>query len=85
MLYLSMPMPRAEAVAIEIAVHARLRADACGQEHAGWGCRRWRTDWFRVSASEALESVTTALEATRVDFIPENGGGAGVRLKARVG
>lgn len=30
---------------------------------------------------ETLESVRRALEAAGVEFIPENGGGAGVRLR----
>ena len=30
-----------------------------------------------------LEAIRAALEATGVEFIPENGGGVGVRLKAR--
>jgi transcriptional regulator with XRE-family HTH domain len=29
-----------------------------------------------------LEAIRTALEAAGVQFIPENGGGAGVRLKS---
>lgn len=32
-----------------------------------------------------LAALRRALEAAGVEFIPENGGGAGVRLKARVG
>ncbi|MEQ1953607.1 helix-turn-helix transcriptional regulator [Mesorhizobium sp. CN2-181] len=30
---------------------------------------------------EALEAIRAALEAAGVEFIPENGGGAGVRLR----
>jgi len=30
-----------------------------------------------------VEAIRTALEAAGVEFIPENGGGAGVRLKMR--
>ena len=30
---------------------------------------------------QTTESIRTALEAAGVEFIPENGGGAGVRLK----
>ena len=30
-----------------------------------------------------LEAIQAALEAAGVEFIPENGGGVGVRLKAR--
>ena len=32
-----------------------------------------------------LEAIRAALEATGVEFIPENGGGVGVRLKAKRG
>jgi DNA-binding LacI/PurR family transcriptional regulator len=36
----------------------------------------------KISASnEALEAIKIALEAAGVEFIPENGGGAGVRLR----
>jgi transcriptional regulator with XRE-family HTH domain len=30
---------------------------------------------------DAIAAIATALEAAGVEFIPENGGGAGVRLK----
>lgn len=44
----------------------------------------------RLERGEALqprtvETIRTALEAAGVEFIPENGGGAGVRLKHRRG
>jgi transcriptional regulator with XRE-family HTH domain len=32
-------------------------------------------------APETLTAIRTALEAAGVEFIPENGGGAGVRLR----
>ena len=32
-----------------------------------------------------LDAIRAALEAAGVEFIPENGGGVGVRLKAREG
>jgi len=32
-----------------------------------------------------VEAIRAALEAAGVEFIPENGGGVGVRLKARRG
>ena len=32
-----------------------------------------------------LEAIVRALETAGVEFIPENGGGAGVRLKQRIG
>lgn len=32
-----------------------------------------------------LEAIRAAFEAAGVEFIPENGGGVGVRLKARQG
>lgn len=32
-------------------------------------------------AQSTIEAIGTALEAAGVEFIPENGGGAGVRLK----
>lgn len=34
-----------------------------------------------AGSQEALAAIRTALEAAGVEFIPENGGGAGVRLK----
>lgn len=30
---------------------------------------------------EVIEAIQTALEAAGIEFIPENGGGAGVRLR----
>jgi hypothetical protein len=35
----------------------------------------------RTPYSRTLAALRTALEAAGVEFIPENGGGAGVRLK----
>ena len=35
----------------------------------------------RVVAPLSIASIRAALEAAGVEFIPENGGGAGVRLK----
>jgi transcriptional regulator with XRE-family HTH domain len=35
----------------------------------------------RQPYARTLEAIRTALEGMGVDFIPENGGGAGVRLK----
>ncbi len=32
-----------------------------------------------------LDALQAALEGAGIEFIPENGGGAGVRLKARAG
>lgn len=34
-------------------------------------------------STEAVEAIRTALESAGVEFIPENGGGAGVRLRNR--
>ena len=34
-----------------------------------------------AGSPEALSAIRAALEAEGVEFIPENGGGAGVRLK----
>jgi transcriptional regulator with XRE-family HTH domain len=34
-------------------------------------------------SDESIAAIVAALEAAGVDFIPENGGGAGVRLKKR--
>ncbi|MER8595341.1 helix-turn-helix domain-containing protein [Mesorhizobium sp. M1182] len=36
-----------------------------------------------ASRQTTLEALTAALEAAGVEFIPENGGGAGVRLARR--
>jgi hypothetical protein len=36
-------------------------------------------------APEALAAIRAALEAAGVEFIPENGGGPGVRLRKRAG
>ena len=36
-----------------------------------------------VPVTNNLSAIRTALEAAGVEFIPENGGGAGVRLKER--
>jgi hypothetical protein len=35
--------------------------------------------------ARTVEAIRSALEATGVEFIPENGGGAGVRLKKAQG
>ncbi len=37
----------------------------------------------RVPYDRTLADVANALEAAGIEFIPENGGGAGVRLKHR--
>ncbi|MCA1527366.1 helix-turn-helix domain-containing protein [Bradyrhizobium yuanmingense] len=34
-------------------------------------------------AEETIAAIATALEKAGVEFIPENGGGAGVRMKKR--
>ena len=36
----------------------------------------------RIPHGRNLEAIKSALEAAGVEFIPENGGGAGVRLKS---
>lgn len=38
---------------------------------------------IRVPRSKTLDGIREALENAGVEFIPENGGGAGVRLKER--
>ncbi|OWJ74608.1 helix-turn-helix domain-containing protein [Haematobacter genomosp. 1] len=35
----------------------------------------------RVVSGQAMDAMRAALEAAGVEFIPENGGGAGVRLR----
>ncbi len=35
----------------------------------------------RAVSPEAIQAISRALEKAGVEFIPENGGGAGVRLK----
>ena len=35
------------------------------------------------ASAEAMSAIRAALEAAGVEFIPENGGGAGVRLRDR--
>ncbi|RWA70456.1 MAG: XRE family transcriptional regulator [Mesorhizobium sp.] len=35
----------------------------------------------RQVSAEAMDAIQRALESAGVEFIPENGGGAGVRLK----
>lgn len=35
----------------------------------------------RAVSVQAIAAIRTALEAAGVEFIPENGGGAGVRLR----
>ncbi|MTD99849.1 helix-turn-helix domain-containing protein [Paracoccus sp. YIM 132242] len=35
----------------------------------------------RVVSPQAIDAIRAALEAAGVEFIPENGGGAGVRLR----
>lgn len=37
----------------------------------------------RKVSDEAIQAICHALEAAGVEFIPENGGGAGVRLRER--
>lgn len=36
-----------------------------------------------AAPSDATEKIAAALEAAGVEFIPENGGGAGVRLRKK--
>ena len=38
---------------------------------------------IRQPYGRTLDALQTAFEAAGIDFIPENGGGAGVRLKER--
>lgn len=46
--------------------------------------KRLETQPGELSAQEkTLSAITKALEKAGVEFIPENGGGAGVRLKRR--
>ena len=42
--------------------------------------RRAETDLSLV-AGDTIDAIRAALESAGVEFIPENGGGAGVRLK----
>lgn len=44
--------------------------------------KRTELETVNVSA-EAREKLRSALEAAGIEFIPENGGGVGVRLKKR--
>ena len=37
----------------------------------------------RVVSAQSVAAIRAALEAVGVEFIPENGGGAGVRLRHR--
>lgn len=37
----------------------------------------------RTPTEESFTAIRTALEAAGIDFIPENGGGLGVRLRER--
>nr|WP_231711638.1 helix-turn-helix transcriptional regulator [Xanthobacter dioxanivorans] len=39
----------------------------------------------RAVSSDAVDAIRAALEAAGVEFIPENGGGAGVRMRERKG
>jgi transcriptional regulator with XRE-family HTH domain len=41
---------------------------------------RFELSW-RVPAPETIQAMQSALEAAGVEFIPENGSGAGVRMK----
>jgi transcriptional regulator with XRE-family HTH domain len=53
-------------------------------EHAGLSLptvKRVETDLGIRVSEEARSRLRTALEQAGVEFIPENGGGAGVRLK----
>ena len=42
-----------------------------------------RIETDATSAGHAIETIRSALEAAGVEFIPENGGGAGVRLRKK--
>ncbi len=37
-----------------------------------------------IPVTNNLDAIRRALEAAGIEFIPENGGGAGVRLRARL-
>ena len=46
--------------------------------------KRLETQPGRLSAQErTVTALRTALEAAGIEFIPENGGGAGVRMRQR--
>jgi hypothetical protein len=46
-----------------------------------WNFGRSHSDAY--SQPETREKIRAALEASGIEFIPENGGGAGVRLKKK--
>lgn len=60
----------AEKAGVSVATLRRMESDEVGPSRSSAG---------------AVESVRSALEAAGVEFIPENGGGAGVRLAQRDG
>lgn len=43
--------------------------------------KRWETSNGARVSDDAIDKVRAALEAAGVEFIPKNGGGAGVRLR----
>ena len=45
--------------------------------------KRYETGVGARVSENAVEKLRTALEMAGVEFIPENGGGAGVRLSSR--
>ncbi len=47
--------------------------------------KRVETDWGIRVSEEARTKLRLALETAGIEFIDENGGGAGVRLKKRQG
>jgi transcriptional regulator with XRE-family HTH domain len=61
----------------ELAEHAGLSLPTVKRVESGSG------DGPKVS-DEAREKLRAALEKAGVEFIPENGGGAGVRMKRRI-
>lgn len=60
----------AEVAEISVATLRRMESDEVGPSRSSAG---------------AVDAVRSALEAAGVEFIPENGGGAGVRLMRRDG
>lgn len=61
------------------------QSDLAKAAHVGLSTVRNFEAGRSIPVQNNLAAMSAALEAAGVEFIPENGGGAGVRLRKRIG
>ena len=79
MIWQSVAMERGRAEHVERVALNLLAGQDIRVDKQPW--QRWRTEWFQISSDQAIDAIRRAFESAGVEFISENGGGAGVRLR----